>query len=135
VINSADNVRTIVGNNKIFLDNVQNYSANPYRRVDLTATIAGSVDHRDAIQLIKRRLAGIPNVLPSPAPEVDLLGDTASGPQLCVRPYCSNDHYNQVSFDTKRMLREAFGEAGFPSPMPTYAIVGEGAPPPAPPVR
>ena len=38
-INTPDNVRTIVGNNKIFSDTIQNFSANPYRRVDLTATI------------------------------------------------------------------------------------------------
>jgi small conductance mechanosensitive channel len=40
VINTADNVQTLVGNNKIFSDNIQNFSANPYRRVDLTATIS-----------------------------------------------------------------------------------------------
>src|SRR5262245_47166741 len=53
VINTPDNVRTIIGNNKIFSDNIQYFSANPYRRVDLTATISISVDHRDAIRLIK----------------------------------------------------------------------------------
>jgi small conductance mechanosensitive channel len=132
MINTADNVRTIVGNNRIFSENIQNFSANPYRRVDLTATIAGSVDHHDAIGLIKRRLAGIPNVLPSPAPQVDLLGFTASGPQLCVRPCCSTQHYDQVYFDTNRMIREAFGEAGYPSPIPTYAVTGVAAPPPLP---
>jgi small conductance mechanosensitive channel len=38
-INTPDNVLTIVGNNKLFSDTIQNYSVNPYRRVDLTATI------------------------------------------------------------------------------------------------
>jgi len=120
--NTPDNVHTIVGNNKIFSDTIQNFSVNPHRRVDLTATIASSVDHHEAIRLLKHRLAGIPNVLPSPAPEVDVLQFTPAGPQLCVRPYCSNQHYWQVYFDTNRMIRETFGEAGFPAPMPTYAI-------------
>src|SRR4051812_5153821 len=31
-INTPDNVRTIIGNNKIFGDTIQNFSANPYRR-------------------------------------------------------------------------------------------------------
>ena len=39
-INTPDNVLTIIGNNKIFSDTIQNFSANPYRRVDLTATIS-----------------------------------------------------------------------------------------------
>jgi small conductance mechanosensitive channel len=124
VINTADNVQTIIGNNKIFSDTIQNFSANPYRRVDLTATISNSVDHHDAIRLLKHRLAIIPNVLVSPPPEVDVLQFTPAGPVLCVRPYCANQNYWQVYFDTNRLIRETFGEAGFPAPMPTYAITG-----------
>ena len=124
VINTPDNVRTIVGNNKVFGDTIQNFSANPYRRVDLTAIINQSVDHRTAIRVLKQRLSAIPNVLGSPAPDVDVLEFTPAGPQLCVRPYCNNDHYWQVYFDTNRLIREAFGEAGFPAPMPAYAVSG-----------
>jgi small conductance mechanosensitive channel len=124
VINTPDNVQTIVGNNKIFSDTIQNYSANPYRRVDLTATISNAVDHHDAIKRLKHKLAMVPNVLTSPAPDVDVLQFTPAGPVLCVRPYCSNEHYWQVYFDTNRLIRETFGEAGFPAPVPTYAITG-----------
>jgi small conductance mechanosensitive channel len=85
VINTADNVQTLVGNNKVFSDTVQNFSANPYRRVDLTATINNAVDHRVAIRLLKQGLAGIPNVRSTPAPDVDVLQFTPAGPLLCVR--------------------------------------------------
>ncbi len=34
---TMDNVRTFVGNNKLFADNIQNFTTNPYRRVDLVA--------------------------------------------------------------------------------------------------
>ncbi|HTH03814.1 MAG TPA: mechanosensitive ion channel family protein [Vicinamibacterales bacterium] len=129
VINTPDNVHTIIGNSKIFSDTIQNFSVNAYRRVDLTATISNSVDHREAIRLLKQRLATIPNVLPSPAPDVDVLQFTPAGPQLCVRPYCANQHYWQVYFDTNRLIREAFGEAGFPAPMPAYAVSGTFTPP------
>jgi small conductance mechanosensitive channel len=131
VINTADNVRTIVGNNKIFSDNIQNFSANAFRRVDLTATIGNSVDHHEAISLIKRKLSALPNVLSSPAPDVDVLQFTPAGPLLCVRPYCASQHYWQVYFDTNRLIREVFGEAGFPVPVPAYAVSGAvGGPPP-----
>jgi small conductance mechanosensitive channel len=129
-INTPDNVQTIVGNNAIFSGTIQNFSANPYRRVDLTATIAGSVDHHQAIRLLKDRLARIPNVLSNPAPDVDLLQFTPAGPQLCVRPYCQNQHYWQVYFDTNRLIRESFGEAGFPAPMPAYTVSGGWSGPP-----
>src|SRR5574339_708829 len=71
VINTPDNVFTIVGNNKIFSETIQNFSANPYRRVDLTATINDGVDHNAAMALLRQRLARVPNVLTSPAPDVD----------------------------------------------------------------
>jgi len=124
-INTPDNVQTILGNNKIFSDTIQNFSANPYRRVDLTAIISNAVDHHDAIRLLKARLARIPNVLTAPPPDVDILQFTPAGPQLCVRPYCQNQHYGQVYFDTNRAIRETFGEAGFPPAVPSYAISGE----------
>ena len=54
------------------------------------------VDHHGAIGLLKQRLATIPNVLTTPAPDVDVLQFTPAGPLLCVRPYCSNEHYWQV---------------------------------------
>ena len=129
VINTSDNVHTIVGNNKIFSDTIQNFSVNAYRRVDLTATISNAVDHHTAIRLLKQRIGALPNVLPSPAPDVDVLQFTPAGPVLCVRPYCRNQDYWQVYFDTNRLIRETFGEAGFPPPMPAYAVTGSFAGP------
>ena len=130
VINTPDNVQTLVGNNKIFSDTIQNFSANPYRRVDLTATINNAVDHRDAIRLLKQRVSSIPNVLATPTPDVDVLQFTAAGPVLCVRPYCANQHYWQVYFDANRAIREAFTDAGFPVPVPGYALQGQESAPP-----
>jgi small conductance mechanosensitive channel len=124
VINTPDNVQTIIGNNKIFADNIQNFSANAYRRVDLTAAINNAVDHRQAIDLLKQRLTTVPNVLTSPAPVVDVLQFTPAGPVLCVRPFCTNENYWQVYFDTNRLIRESFGEAGYPAPVQAYVVNG-----------
>src|SRR4051812_39995557 len=129
-INTPDNVHTIVGNSKIFGDTIQNFSTNPYRRVDLTVTISNAVDHRHAMTLLKGRLATIPNVLAEPSADVDVLEFTAAGPLLCVRPYCANAHYWQVYFDTNRLIRETFGEAGYPAPMPAYSVSQFAALPP-----
>jgi small conductance mechanosensitive channel len=115
-IDTPDNIRTFVGNNKIFSNNIQNFTANPYRRVDLKAQLDHSVDHAQAIKLLKERLAKIPNVLAEPAPDVEILEFNLAGPVLAVRPYVHNDNYWQVYFDTNRVIRESFGEAGFPVP-------------------
>jgi small conductance mechanosensitive channel len=45
------------------------------------------------------------------------------GPVLVVRPYCHNDHYWQVYFETNRVIREALAEAGFPAPMPAQSVI------------
>jgi len=115
-IDTLDNVRTFVGNNKLFSDNIQNFTANPFRRVDLVAQLSHGTDHRAAIQILKERLVKIPNVIPQPAPDVEILQFNLAGPILAVRPYCHNDHYWQVYFDTNRLIRESFGEAGFAVP-------------------
>lgn len=114
--NTPDNVQTYVGNNKIFSDTIQNFSANTYRRVDRVAQLNHEVDHNAAIRMLKERLRTIPNVVESPAPDVEILDFTLAGPVLAVRPYCHTDHYWQVYFDTNKLIRESFGEAGFPVP-------------------
>ena len=115
-IDTPDNVRTFIGNNRIFSDTIQNFTTNPYRRVDLTAQLHVAVEPGAASRLLRERLARIPHVLAQPAPDVEILTFTQLGPVLAVRPYCHNDHYWRVYFDTNRVIREAFGEAGFPAP-------------------
>ena len=122
-INTPDNVLTLVGNNKIFADNIQNYSHNSFRRVDLQAQLSGAADYRAAIELLKTRIAAVPNVLVTPAVDVEILEFNLLGPVLAVRPYCHNAHYWQVYFDTNKVLKDALGDAGFPAPMPTQTVI------------
>lgn len=111
-----DNVVTFVGNNKIFSDTIQNFSANPFRRVDRTAQLAHSVDVHDAIRRLKEALGKIPNVVAAPAPDVEIVDFNAMGPVLAVRPYTHTDHYWQVYFDTNKLIKDTFGTAGYPVP-------------------
>jgi len=122
-INTPDNVLTLVGNNKIFADNIQNYSHNSFRRVDLQAQLSGAADYRVAIEVLKARIAAVPNVLGMPAVDVEILEFNLLGPVLAVRPYCHNAHYWQVYFDTNKVLKDALGDAGFPAPMPTQTVI------------
>jgi len=123
-IDTLDNVRNIVGNGKIFGDVIQNFSANPYRRVDLTAQLAHGVDVHIAMTLLKDALTKIPNVVQAPAPDVEILTFTLAGPVLAVRPYCNNKDYWQVYFDTNRVIKETVTAAGFAVPETHYAVRG-----------
>lgn len=113
---TPDNVVSLVGNNKIFSDTIKNFSAQAYRRVDCVAKVANTVDPEDAIARLRPVIGRIPNVISNPAPVIDLLEFTAEGPKLCVRPYCHNDHYWQVYFDTNRAIAETFGAAAYAVP-------------------
>ena len=122
-INTPDNVQTILGNNKVFSDTIQNFTVNPFRRVDLKCQLSGAADHKAAMALLREKIAMIPNVLPEPKVDVEILDFTLVGPVLAVRPYCHNDNYWQVYFDTNKVLREALAEAGFRAPMPAQSVI------------
>jgi len=121
-IDTPDNVRTFTGNNKIFSDNIQNFTANPYRRVDLTAQISGAADPHLAINRLKERIVAIPNIAKTPAPDITILTFTPFGPVLAVRPYCHNDHYWQVYFEANMVIREVLGDSAFPGPSYPLAV-------------
>ena len=103
-IDTADHVLTFVGNNKLFSDNVQNFSANAYRRVDLTAQLPPVLDIERTIVRLRKTLLQIPHVLATPEPSVEILTVGAAGYTLAVRPFCHNEHYWEVYFDTTRMI-------------------------------
>jgi small conductance mechanosensitive channel len=124
-IDTADNICTFVGNNKIFSDTIQNYTTNPYRRVELKAQLANGVDTARAINLLRARVATLPHVLTEPAPSVELLEFNLAGPVLAVRPFCHNNHYWDVYFATNEAILEELSAAGYPNAENTLVVRGE----------
>ncbi len=115
-INTPDNCRTFIGNAAVFGGTIKSYSANDYRRVELTAQLNHGVDHRAAIEALKAKVPTLDNVLANLGVDFEILTFNLAGPVLAVRPYCHTDNYWQVYFDTNQAIRDAFGEAGFPVP-------------------
>ena len=115
VIDTGDNIRVFIGNNKIFSDTIQNFSGNPFVRVDLKAQLANGADAALAINLLRARIAKVPNVLAEPAPVIEVLDFNLAGPVLAVRPFCEGRHYWDVYFATNRAILEELTAAGFPT--------------------
>lgn len=113
-LDTPDNIRTFIGNNKIFSDTISNYTTNPFRRVELTAQLAHGVNPQEACRRLQARLTQIPNVVSEPAPSVEILTFTAAGPVLAVRPFCHNNHYWDVYFAANQAIVEEFTKAGYP---------------------
>jgi small-conductance mechanosensitive channel len=120
VIDTPDNIHITVGNNKILSDNIINYSANAYRRVDLTAQLSDATDVKAAVALLRERIVAIPNVAKDPEPVIEILDFNLVGPVLAVRPYCHNDHYWQVYFATNQVLKHDLAQ--FPSPASSHTV-------------
>ncbi|WP_114653620.1 mechanosensitive ion channel family protein [Polynucleobacter necessarius] len=118
-IYTPDNIATMVGNTKILGDTIQNFSNSSYRRVDLKCQLSGAADQIAAMQLLREKISAIPNALQDPTVEVNILEFNLVGPVLAVRPYCNNDRYWQVYFDSNRVMSEALTTAGFPAPVAT----------------
>ncbi|MGC1378283.1 MAG: mechanosensitive ion channel family protein [Anaerolineales bacterium] len=121
-IDTGDNVRVFVGNNAIFADKIQNFSANPYRRVELSAQFAHDADLNDAMQRLRAKVEAIPNVMKTPAPDIEILTFSEYGTVLAVRPYCHNDNYWQVYFDTNKAIAAVGSEGGYSVPEQRVAV-------------
>jgi small conductance mechanosensitive channel len=115
-IATLDNVFTVVGNGKIAGETIQNFSTYAFRAVDLRAQIAHGVDPADAIARLKTALAAIPNQAADQPPTIEILEFNDRGALLVVRPFCHNQHYWQVFFDTNRVIAETMAGAGYPVP-------------------
>ena len=115
-LTTSDGVKTFVGNNKLFADNIQNFSASLIRRIDRTMLLAHGVDIDDAIARVRAALVEIPNVLQTPAPEVFVLEFTASGTLIAVRPFTTPDNAVNVGIATNDAIRHLARDAGFPVP-------------------
>jgi len=115
-IATLENVFTVVGNGKVAGETIQNFTTYAFRAVDLRAQIAHGVAPVDAIAKLRSALAAIPNQAPEQAPTVEILEFNERGTLLVVRPFCHNDHYWQVYFDTNRVIAETMAGAGYPVP-------------------
>lgn len=128
-LNTADNLCVTVGNNKLFADNIGNYSVNEYRRVDLSMQLAHGVDPLEASRRLLERLERIPNVRKTPAPSVGVAEFNLHGTKLAVSLFCDNPHCGQVSGDANKVIYELGVQAGWPlpAPAPYQAAVRSGA--------
>lgn len=119
---TADGIRTHIGNNKIFGDNIQNYSAATLRRVDRTMQLAHTVNIDDTIDRLRSALVTTQGVLQTPPPEVWVMDFTLAGPVLAVRPYCNPADYWNVYAATNDVIRTVAAQASLPPPEMRYTL-------------
>lgn len=115
-IDTDDGIRVYVANNKLFSDNITNFSANPFRRVDMGAQLAHGVNPIEAANRLKKRLSEISDVLKDPAPMVEIDKFNMAGTVLLVRAYTHDRTYWNVYFAMTQAIADEFTKAGYPTP-------------------
>ena len=120
-LDTRDNVRIFVGNNKLFSDNIINHSHNPYVRIELRAQVANGVDPFAVAARLTPLIARIPHVTAEPAPEVGVLEFNAAGTVIYVRPYVRGGMPEQEAVRGAGYQAIAEATAGLPVPAP-YAV-------------
>lgn len=115
-LTTPDNVKIIVGNNKLFADNIVNYTAKSKRRVDRNMQLAHSVDLHDAQQRLLAAVTAIPTVIADPAPAVFVFDLQPAGPVLQVRAWCNTADYWTTYEAVNLTIKRTAVEAGYPAP-------------------
>ena len=117
-LDTRNNVRIFVGNNKLFSDNIINHSHNPYVRLELRAQIANGVNPFEILPKIKERVLKIANVVSDPAPDCGIVEYNAAGTQLFVCPYVRGGVPEQEGVMGGVYGAIAEATAGLPVPAP-----------------
>jgi len=128
---TADNVPTYVNNSRILGDTLRNFSDSPHRRVDRTVQVDFGVNPRKVMDLLRERVALIPNVLAQPAPQIEILDINDTGVLLTLRPYCKPEHYGGVFFATNALINDVLIETGAATAHAAEDGAGQVAQPPA----
>lgn len=122
ILLTLDNIRIIVPNNKITDGTIQNYSAEPERRIDLLVGCGYNDDLRRVKDELTKLVSQHPDVLESPAPQVAVSELGSSSVNFVVRPWVRSQKYWDVKFELTEQLKLMFDENGFTIPFPSQDL-------------
>jgi small conductance mechanosensitive channel len=118
IINTPDNVRTVIPNSHVTGANILNYTANGTRRVDMVFGISYGDDIRKAKLVIEGILAKETRILPEPKPVIGVLQLADSGVNIAVRPWVKVTDYWSVYFALNESIKLAIEANGMTIPFP-----------------
>ncbi|MBN2860518.1 MAG: mechanosensitive ion channel family protein [Sphaerochaetaceae bacterium] len=119
---TPDNKRVVMANKLIWGHAIVNYSYTERRRVEMGVSIAYDADVNKAKELIRGIISSYPEVLPEPAPvvEVNVLG--GSSVDIVVRPWTVPGDYWSVYFRFQQEVLETFRREGIEIPFPQLDV-------------
>ena len=124
-IMTFDNRRLFVPNRKIWSDVIENRSAEPVRRVEVTVKISYREDLDRALGVLRNILDVNEKVLEDPEPVIFISKLADSWIEVAIWPWTKNEHWLHLLRELPRLVRLRFEEEGIEVPYPTREIVAD----------
>lgn len=118
-LDTNDNLRISVGNNRLFGDNIVNFSHHPHRKLTIKVPLLHGVDVPAMMRALQERAAVVPQVLQQPAPSIEVVEFTALGPVLGVGVYCTPPQAQDVQAAVAQAVAEILIASGYAVPQQT----------------
>lgn len=118
-LDTGDNLRISVGNNRLFGDNIINFSHHPHRRVVVKVPLLHGADVHGLMRALKERVALVPGVQEQPAPSVDVVEYTALGPVVGIGVSAKPSQAGPTQVAVLQAVTEILTSAGYIVPPQT----------------
>ncbi len=122
VLDTVDGLQVIVGNNKLFGDNITNFSANLSRVAAVSVEIDGDHDHGPILEQLSIAARAIQHVEISPAPTA-FISAFKTGPVVTTHVHCHHDYYLQVLADLHRVVKETLIQQKVSGPIQSVRMI------------
>ena len=113
-IDNGDNLRVFVGNNKLFSDNILNYSKNRYRMASFKIQIDHDVNPMEAMDRFKKVLSQVKGVDSNPPASAEITEFNTLGTLLLVKVACHQAVYSDVLAAGNEAIYKAATEGKYP---------------------
>ncbi len=116
ILVTPDGRKITIPNGTLMNANVENFSSESIRRVDLKFTCDRHENYEKVQEIISGVLAAEEKILKDPAPFVSLCGATNEALEFDARPYCLGPDYWDVYYSVTRKVADALAQAGISTP-------------------
>lgn len=122
LMKTPDNRLIVVPNGQITAGTITNNSANPTRRIDITAQCGYDDDLSKVKEFLWELIRQDERILDDPEPWVGVTELAASGVNLVMRPWVKSEDFWQTKCDLIEKIKLGFDERGFSIPYPTQDV-------------
>ncbi|MEL6950879.1 MAG: mechanosensitive ion channel domain-containing protein [Pseudomonadota bacterium] len=122
ILITPDNRRVVVPNANITADAITNYSANDTRRLDMVIGVGYGDDLKKTKAVLTEVVTANENVLPEPAPTIEVSNLGASSVDFVVRPWVKTSDYWPTHFALTLAIKERLDAEGISIPYPQQDV-------------